>query len=230
MGIRKCQQHTGPQNWGLGLHSKGPSSLDWRACPCHAEGFRSCWSIALSPTSSENILHEQMSLPTTMGTNPGHGSCRHPSRQRVERCCQHQLDQGQRGDQSMALGLQGQEQTTLEPSQLALGVPQASCALLLMRCKSLFLQGRDQGRWKWSCSSVLSSMEMPTVSHGVCPDGAEPCLGTSRVVMSDGEASINAEGPFPSPTLGCLQTLFPSPPQHGRKRLCFGAGKELPRS
>lgn len=134
------------------------------------------------------------------------------------------------GGQSMALGLQGQEQTTLEPSQLALGVPQASCALLLMRCKSLFLQGRDQGRWKWSCSSVLSSMEMPTVSHGVCPDGAEPCLGTSRVVMSDGEASINAEGPFPSPTLGCLQTLFPSPPQHGRKRLCFGAGKELPRS
>lgn len=98
MGIRKCQQHTGPQNWGLGLHSKGPSSLDWRACPCHAEGFRSCWSIALSPTSSENILHEQMSLPTTMGTNPGHGSCRHPSRQRVERCCQHQLDQGQRGE------------------------------------------------------------------------------------------------------------------------------------
>lgn len=46
----------------------------------------------------------------------------------------------------------------------------------------------------------------------MCP-GAEPCWSTSRVLVGDGEAtqvSLVDRGPFPSPTLGCLQSLFPS--------------------
>lgn len=190
---------TQPRNWGAGLRGKGPASLGWSLSLPHREdsdpaGAPSCLLHRGTPVRSPST--SRCHLPLPWGQRPGWARLQElqTSRQTAGRKDATPISRSGDGGVSpqgggrAASGLLGQEQTTSEQEgfapRLALGVPKGSCALLPRRCKSLLPQGRGQGGWRRSCGSihvtlVLQQRSQP-LSHGMCPGGAEPCLGTSR--------------------------------------------------
>lgn len=233
MGIRKCHQHTALKLGEPSCLAKDKHRLAGGSVPATLGGFRPWWGTVLSPASwdtCENILHIQMSLPTAHGDGPlaglGCGSCRRSGtvgwKDAATISCSGDGGVSPRGGGRAASGLLGQEETTSEQEgfapRLVTGLPQPSCTLLWRRYKSLLPQGRGQGGWKRSCGSIHVRSSSSGGANGcptVCvPGGLSPAWAHPGAAAGDGEvrqAPLVAGGPFPSPTLGCLQACFPSP-------------------